>query len=52
MPLMSVTDCVTHVLRSWLNAAAPKNMLLMSVTNVVSHCDPDFGMGWSNATAL
>ena len=29
---MSVTADVTHVLRSWVNAAAPLNMLFMSVT--------------------
>ena len=46
------TALTTQEPMSWLNAVAPPNMLLMSVTNDVSHCDPDFGMGWLNATAL
>jgi hypothetical protein len=46
------TALTTQEPMSWLNAVAPPNMLFMFVTNDVSHCDPDFGMGWLNATAL
>ena len=39
IPLMSVTDDVSHVLMSWLKLVAPLNMAFMSVTCDVSH-DP------------